>query len=382
MNYDFENPTNRKGTSSIKWDHYGDLDILPMWIADMDFKTAPEITENLKNQIELGVFGYTHAPNELITIVIKRLQERYQWQIEADWIVWLPGLVPALSMACRSTGKDGDKILVPTPIYPPFLRAPNLSRRQKITIDLSIINNEWKLDFNLLEEKIISEKIKVLLLCNPHNPIGKVYSAEELNMIAEICVRNQVVVCSDEIHNDLILDPRKKHHCIASLTPEISNYSITLMSPSKTFNLPGLGCSFAIIPNPVIRKEFVKSGDGFVPHPGIFGYAGCLAAYTFGNNWHQELLTYLRGNLEYTISRISKIEKIKMIPPDATYLSWIDVKELHQINPGKYFESKGLGLSDGRIFKGDGFVRLNFGTPRCYLTEGLNRLEHAVQSAL
>lgn len=382
MIYDFDNTPSRKNSASIKWDHYGDLDILPMWVADMDFKSAPEIIERLKDQIEFGVFGYTHAPDELITQTINRLQERYQWRIEPDWLVWLPGLVPALNMACRSVGKDGDKILIPTPIYPPFLKAPHLARRQKVTLDLTLNNDCWVLDLNQLEEKVVSENIKVLLLCNPHNPIGKVYSTKELNTIAEICVRHQVIICSDEIHNDLILHPIKKHVCIGSLTPEISNLSITLMSPSKTFNLPGLCCSFAIIPNPEIRSAFIKSGEGFVPHPGIFGYAGCLAAFAFGNNWHKELIRYLQGNLEYAKSRISKIHKVKMIPPDATYLAWIDVRELHLINPGKYFESKGLGLSDGRIFKGDGFVRLNFGTSRNNLVEGLNRFENAVQSAI
>jgi cystathionine beta-lyase len=382
MNYNFDNPPSRKNSASLKWDHYGDQDILPMWIADMDFKTAPEIINELKTQIEFGIYGYTHAPKELIAQTIQRLQDRYQWKIEADWLVWLPGLVPALNMACRSIGKDGDKILTLAPIYPPFLKAPHLARRQKVTLDLVLNNDCWEIDFKQLEEKIISENIKVLLLCNPHNPVGKIFSREELTSIAEICVRHQVLICSDEIHNDLILHPNKKHICIASLTPEISNLSITLMSPSKTFNLPGLCCSFAIIPNQEIRNEFVKSGEGFVPHPGIIGYAGCYAAFAHGNNWHKDLITYLQGNLEYLKERIADIPKIKMNPPEATYLAWIDVRDLHLINPGKYFESKGLGLSDGRIFKGDGFVRLNFGTSKSILKEGLDRLENGVLSAI
>lgn len=381
MNYDFDNILSRRDTGSIKWDHYTDNNILPMWVADMDFKTAPEIIDGLKIKIETGSFGYTKATADLAKITIERLQDYYHWQIKEEWIVWLPGLVPALNMACRTIGKDGDKALTLIPIYPPFLKAPNLARRQKITHDFELINNEYQIDFLKLERKIKEENIKIFLFCNPHNPIGKVFSKDELQKIAEICVRNNVLLCSDEIHCDLILNPQKKHICIASLSDEIANQSITLMSPSKTFNIPGLCCSFAIIPNPEIRHEFERSGEGFVPHPGTFGYAGCYAAFKFGKPWHLALVKYLQDNLTYIKERLQKIPKIKMIPPDATYLIWIDVRELHLINPGKYFESKGLGLSDGRIFKGGGFVRLNFGTSREILKEGLDRFESAVNAA-
>lgn len=381
MNYDFENILERRNSGSVKWDHYPEKEILPMWVADMDFKTAPEIINSLKNIVEQGNFGYTNSPFELDDIVVKRIQNFYNWQIKAEWIVWLPGLVPALNMACRTIGKDGDKVLTLTPIYPPFLKAPHLARRQKVTFDLELIQNEYRIDFLKLEQKIIDENVKIFLLCNPHNPLGKVYSVDELNAIADICARHHVLLCSDEIHCDLIMNPQKKHTCIASLSNDIANQYITLMSPSKTFNLPGLCCSFAIIPNPEIRDNFKKSGEGFVPHPGTFGYAGCYAAYQFGHDWHQELIQYLRENLVYINHRMSHIPQVKMITPDATYLIWIDTRNLHLIAPGKYFESKGLGLSDGRIFKGDGFVRLNFGTSRSILKEGLDRFESAVNSA-
>ena len=381
MKYEFDKIPSRKNTASIKWDHYGEEDILPMWVADMDFKSAPEIATELRKCVDFGIYAYTHAPAELNKITVERMKEYYQWEIKPEWIVWLPGLVPALNMSCRTVGKDGDKILIITPIYPPFLKAPNLARRQKVTLDFQLVNNEWKVDFEILEKTIIEENIKVFMICNPHNPIGKVYSKSELKIIAEICVRNNVLLCSDEIHCDLILNPSAKHTCIASLSKEIENLSITLMSPSKTFNIPGLCCSFAIIPNQEIRKEFEKTGEGFVPHPGIMAYAGCLAAFKHGKPWHSDLIEYLKENLSYVNDRVSRMPKIKMIPPDATYLVWIDARELHLINPGKYFESKGLGLSDGRIFKGDGFVRLNFGTSRELLKQGLDRLELAVKAA-
>ena len=382
MKYNFDTIQSRRNTGSVKWDFYANQEILPMWVADMDFQTAPEIINELKKIVEMGNFGYTKPPPPLKKITIDRLKNNYNWEVKEDWIVWLPGLVPALNMACRSIGKDGDKVLVLTPIYPPFLKAPNLARRQKVTLDLNLIDNEYQIDFNEFEKIIIEEKVKIFLFCNPHNPLGKVYSKEELQKISEICHRHNVLICSDEIHCDLVLNPEKKHICIASFSESIANQSITLMSPSKTFNLPGLCCSFAIIPNQEIRQDFEKSGEGFVPHPGTFGYAGCFAAFQFGEKWHSELIQYLRGNLNYLKERVSKIPQIKMIPSDATYLAWIDTRDLLLINPGKYFETNGLGLSDGRIFKGDGFVRLNFGTSRETLKEGLDRLEKAVLLAI
>ena len=380
MKYNFDIIPSRYNTASIKWDHYPNTDILPMWVADMDFKTAPEVIAELKSQVDFGVMGYTYASSELNKITVRRLKDYYQWDINEEWLVWLPGLVPGLNMACRSAGKDGDKVLVLTPIYPPFLKAPNFARRQKVTQNLQLIDNEWKVNFNQFEKTIEEENIKILLFCNPHNPLGKVYNREELQKINEVCIRHKVIICSDEIHCDLILNPQKEHTCVASLSKEISEQSITLMSPSKTFNLPGLCCSFAIIPNAELRQNFIKSGEGFVPHPGILGYAGCLAAFKHGHAWHQELLDYLRLNLSDINNRMKQLPKIKMISPDATYLIWIDTRDLNLTNPGKYFESKGLGLSDGRIFKGDGFVRLNFGTSRALLEKGLDRFEMAVKS--
>lgn len=380
MNYEFDNPPSRKNSASIKWDQY-DESVLPMWLADMDFASAPEILEYLKQKIDFGILGYTHPPKELDDIIIKRVKELFNWDIKKEWLVYLPGLVCALTLACKTFGKDGDKILIQTPIYPPFLKVPAVARRQKITLPLELNANktEWVLDLKLLEETIIKEKISVLLLCNPHNPLGKIYSEFELKTIAEICNRHNVLICSDEIHNELIMNPNKKHICIASLSKETENNSITLMAPSKTFNLPGLCCSFAIIPNLETKIAFEKAGEYLVPHAGILGYAGCYAAFQFGDPWKQAMLKYVRENLDICMTQLQKIPKIFILKPDATYMIWIDVRELYLKQPGKYFESKGLGLTDGFIFKGDGYLRLNFATSRKILLDGLNRFEKAVK---
>jgi cystathionine beta-lyase len=377
----FDQPVDRLSTSSQKWEKYRDTDILPMWVADTDFMAPTEVIEALQARISHGIFGYTNTPAELNQQVIERMQQLYNWQVEADWIVWLPGLVCGLHLACRSTGASETSVATAKPVYPPFMSAPRLSDRSLITIPMQQQDNRWLIDFAALENSI-EDDTKLLLFCNPHNPGGTVYRREELEKLAEICVRHELTVCSDEIHCDLILEPGLKHIPLASLNETIGQRTITLMAPSKTFNIAGLGCSFAIIPDATLRKQFTQVKKGIVPDVNLLGYTAALAAYTDGDRWLEEQLDYLRGNRDYLVEQINQIPGLKLNPVEATYLAWIDVSAAKLENPAHFFEQAGVGMSPGRDFGDDRFMRLNFGCPRDTLEEAVSRIRRAMLNHL
>jgi cysteine-S-conjugate beta-lyase len=380
MSFNFDAVPDRRGTDSLKWRRYQGRDIIPMWVADMDFVSPAPVLEALHARIDHGVFGYAVPPKELTDVVVARMAERYRWQIEPTWIVWLPGLVPALNVACRAYGNDGDDVLTFTPAYPPFLAAPGLSRRQLRTVPLRREGHRWTFDLERFESEL-SARSSVLLLCHPHNPVGRRYEREELQAIAEICVQHNVVICSDEIHCDLVLDGGP-HIPTAALSEEIAAQTVTLMAPSKTFNVPGLGCAFAIIPNIALRKAFKQAREGIVPHTNALGFAACLAAYRDGEPWRAALIDYLRHNSEIVYETINhEIPGLSMDPVQATYLAWIDTTELGLAEPARFFEQAGVGLSDGADFHGPGYVRLNFGCTEKTLREGLARMKRAVEQA-
>jgi cysteine-S-conjugate beta-lyase len=380
MSFNFDAVPDRRGTDSLKWRRYQGRDIIPMWVADMDFVSPAPVLEALHARIDHGVFGYAVPPKELTDVVVARMAERYRWQIEPTWIVWLPGLVPALNVACRAYGDDGDDVLTFTPAYPPFLAAPGLSRRQLRTVPLRREGHRWTFDLERFESEL-SARSSVLLLCHPHNPVGRRYEREELQAIAEICVQHNVVICSDEIHCDLVLDGGP-HIPTAALSEEIAAQTVTLMAPSKTFNVPGLGCAFAIIPNIALRKAFKQAREGIVPHTNALGFAACLAAYRDGEPWRAALIDYLRHNSEIVYETINhEIPGLSMDPVQATYLAWIDTTELGLAEPARFFEQAGVGLSDGADFHGPGYVRLNFGCTEKTLREGLARMKRAVEQA-
>lgn len=375
--FDFDRVIERRGTDSIKWHRYHGRDVLPMWVADMDFAAPPAILEALHQRVEHGVFGYPTPPAELGETIVAWMAERYRWPIRPEWIVWLPGLVPALHVACRACAEADDEVLTFTPIYPPFLSAPPLSGRSLKTIPLRRGDGLYELDAEAFEREITARS-RVLLLCNPHNPVGRRYERRELEQIAEICLKRDLVLCSDEIHCDLILDGGP-HVPVATLGPEIAARTITLMAPSKTFNIAGLNCAFAVIEDPQLRARFKKARNGIVPAPNALGLAACLAAYRDGESWRAALIDYLRSNADHVHRFIQEeIPRLAMDRVQATYLAWIDTRRLNVPHPARFFESGGVGLSDGRQFGAEGFVRLNFGCPRTTLLTALERMKRAV----
>jgi cystathionine beta-lyase len=378
---DFSIPIERRGSASMKWDKYKDRDIIPLWVADMDFCAPPAVIDALQQRIDHGVFGYTIAPESLETIVTEILAADFGWTIQPQWMVWLPGLVTGFNVACRAVGQDDDDVMTAVPVYPPFLTAPQNSRRQLIKVPLLESDNYWTFDFDRLE-KAITPKTRLFLLCNPHNPVGRVYRRDELNSLAAICEKHGIIICSDEIHCGLILDSDKAHIPTATLDTAIARRTITLMSPSKTFNLPGLGCAFAVISDEKLRRRFIKAMAGIVPMVNVLGYTAAEAAYRDCADWHAELLDYLRGNRDMVARAIAAMPRLSMAPLEATYLAWIDVRAADLPDPARFFEDAGVGLQDGIEFDGPGFVRLNFGCQRPLLEEALNRMASGIQHHL
>lgn len=376
--YDFNEIIDRRNTASEKWDKYNGRDIIPLWVADMDFRSPPAVIEALRQRAEHGVFGYTAAPGELTEEVQVMLEKKYGWQVKAEWIVWLPGLVTGLNVTCRAVGEDHDDVMTAVPVYPPFLTAPGHSRRNLITFPLVQNNDRWEFDYDGFE-KAITPKTRLIILCHPHNPVGRVFTLEELKTLAYICVSHDIIICSDEIHCDLLLDEDKPHIPIAVIDPEIAYRTITLMAPSKTFNIPGLGCSFAVISDRQLRRRFKRARAGIVPMVNTMGFAAALAAYRHGGQWLTALLSYLRDNRDFVTDAVAGMPGMSMTHVEATYLAWIDTQATGLDDPVKFFEAAGVGLSDGREFDGPGFVRLNFGCPRSTLEEALRRMRKALE---
>jgi cystathionine beta-lyase len=379
MSFDFDTVYRRHDTDSLKWARYRGRDVIPMWVADMDFPSPPPILAALHQRVEQGIFGYASAPQELVQVVVARMREKYRWEIDPSWIVWLPGVVPALNVVCRAYGDEGDEVVTFTPIYPPFLAAPPRGGKTLRTIPLRREDGLYTFDVERFASEI-SARSRILLLCNPHNPVGRRYKRREIERIAEIGVARDLVICSDEIHCDLVLDGGS-HVPTATLGPEVSARTITLMAPSKTFNIPGLNCALAIIENADLRAKFKKAREGTVPHPNVLGFTACLAAYRDGEPWRRALIDYLRGNKDIVREFVNKeLPGLSMDDVQATYLAWIDTRALGLPKPAGFFEKFGVALFDGKDFQGEGFVRLNFACPRSILVEALNRLRRAVQS--
>jgi cystathionine beta-lyase len=373
----FDTPVDRRGSDSVKWGRYAGRDVLPLWVADMDFAAPPAVLEALRQRIAHGVFGYGQPPVEAEESVLAHLEGDYGWRIEREWIVWLPGLVTGLNVACRAV--DGG-VLTAAPVYPPFFSAPRHFARPLARVDLVCSDGRWGWDWQALQAAVAPET-RLFLLCNPHNPVGRCWDEAELRRLADFAERNDLVVCSDEIHCGLILDPDKRHIPFASLGPDAARRTITLLAPSKTFNIPGLGCAFAVIADPALRRRFQRAMDGIVPHVNVLGFTACAAAYRDGAGWHRELIAYLRGNRDWVTVAVDAEKRVKMAPVEATYLAWIDVRGLGLANPAAHFEAHGLGLSDGADFGAPGWLRLNFGCPRATLDEALRRFALACAAA-
>lgn len=376
----FDKSINRSNTGAIKWDWYNEKNnVLPMWVADMDFESPPAVLQALRARVDHGVFGYTWQTQELVDVVVQRMKKLYDWDIQPEWIVWLSGLVSGLNVTARAIGEVGDDIITSIPIYPPFLSAPKNQFKTLSKFDMKKNGERWEFEFDAFEQAV-TPKTKMFILCNPHNPLGRIFSKDELLRVADLCEKHDLIICSDEIHCDLLLDQDKPHIPTATLSPEIADRTITLMAPSKTYNIAGIGLSLTIIPNEKLRTTFQRAMQGIVPHPNLFGYTAALAAYRDSNDWVVKLLAYLRENEKIVQQRINKIQGLTTTHVEATYLAWIDARELPVKDPHEFFENAGVGLSNGREFNGRGFVRLNFGCPRSMLNDALDRMEHAITS--
>ncbi|MDP3511973.1 MAG: PatB family C-S lyase [Sulfuritalea sp.] len=381
MSHDFDAVVARAGTDSVKWAKYAGRDIIPLWVADMDFAAPPAVIAALRGRLEHGVFGYNQPTASQVEAVVAYLERKFHWRIDPEWIVWLPGLVSGLNVACRAVGAPGDAVFTATPIYPPFLSAPIDSGRRLASAPLVRDSAGWLWDFPAVDAVLRSSRARLFLLCHPHNPTGRVWHADELWQIAALAEKHDLVVCSDEIHNGLVLSPQCQHQLFATLSPELAARTITLLAPSKTFNIPGLGCAFAVIPDVRLRQDFRQAMHGIVPHVNALGMVATEAALTLCDDWHAALLDYLRGNLRAVERAVAALPGLDMRPVEATYLAWIDVREFAADrgigNPARWLEQHGLGLSDGADFGAPGFVRLNFGTRRALLDEALVRLARA-----
>ncbi len=390
MKFNFDEVIDRRNTASVKWDLADELfrteGILPMWVADMDFRSPPAVIEALHARAAHGVFGYTACMASYYEAVIGWMKKRHDWDIARDWIVPSPGVVPALSMLVQALTGPVDRVILQTPVYYPFMAAIEKNGREILRNPLTLGDGRYRMDFDGLEQAAADPRAKLIILCSPHNPVGRVWAPDELRRLGEICIRNGVLVISDEIHGDLMLRG-KAHMPFASLGDELSAHSITCTAPSKTFNLPGLQTANIIIPDEGIRKAFsaVLERNGIM-EPNAFGPAALEAAYRHGEEWLEQLLRYIEGNLEFLKKFLSeKIPRIKVIEPDATYLVWLDCRGLGLDRKAlkRLIRSDAkVALDEGHIFgspEGDGFERVNIACPRSVLEEGLLRIERAVK---
>jgi cystathionine beta-lyase len=383
MSFDFTTSLPRLETDSQKWQKYAGRDILPMWVADMDFKSSPAIIEALHYRIDHGVFGYARPVASTLDAIRQSFRTHYHWEIENDWIVWLPGMVCGLNLAALAFAQEGENYLTLTPVYPPFLTAGRHFDRRAVRSAWVLDGGRWTIDWDALEAAV-TPATKMFYLCNPHNPIARVWRREELDRLAQFVIKHDLLLVSDEIHCDLILDETLRHIPSASISPELAARTITLMAPSKTYNVPGLGCTLAIISNPKLRQRFHRAGLGLVPEVTPLGFVGCEAAYGHSEDWRQALLTVLRTNRDLIATTLTDLPGVKLeAPHEATYLTWINVSALNLPDPVAHFESHGIGLSDGNFFGAhrNDYVRLNFGCPTSTLEEGLRRLVKGVEAA-
>lgn len=375
MAFDFNQWIDRRHSDSLKWHKYGDRDVLPLWVADSDFRSPPSVIEAIKQRAEHGVFGYGATPTGLIDITLSRLAQRYNWQIEPDWIVLLPGVVCGLNLSVRAFTESGESTVSPTPIYPPFRGAAKLADRAQVNLPLRLQDDRWVMN---LDNSAMQGNERLLMLCNPQNPGGTVYRRDELEAQLTFAQQHDLIVCSDEIHCDLLLLPGAQHIPFATLSEDAAQRSITLLSPSKTFNIAGLGASLAIIPNPELRARFKRVREGIVPGVDILALVAAEAAWRDGDAWLAAQLDYLRANRDWLVAQVNALPELQMAAPEATYLGWIDASTLDVANPMAYFEQHGLGFSPGHDFGDDNFVRFNFGCTRATLDQAVTRLQKAV----
>jgi len=377
MAFSFDQRIDRRHSDSLKWRKYGDRDILPLWVADTDFRSADCIIDALQQRVAHGIFGYGFPQEELIDVIIARMSSRYGWQIQPEWLVFLPGVVTGLNLCVRAFTEAHQGTVAPTPIYPPFRSAASLAARNQINAPLVLQEQRWVVDFDALDAQLTGNE-KLLMLCNPQNPGGTVYRRAELEAQLRFAQRHDLLVCSDEIHCDLLLEPGVEHIPFASLSEDAAQRSVTLLSPSKSFNIAGLGASLAIIPNRELRERFNQQRKGIVPDVDVLALVAATAAWRDGQPWLEAQLAYLRSNRDALVQHVNTLPGLRMVAPEGSYLGWIDASQLNVASPALFFEKHGLGFSAGRDFGDDKFVRFNFGCQRDLLNEALRRMTLAL----
>lgn len=386
MQYNFDRVIDRRHTDSIKWSRneklFGDADVIAAWIADMDFESPVSVIEALRARAAHGIYGYAVRPPEFATTLANWMHKRHHWQIKPEWVSYSPGVVTGLALAVLAFTQPGDKIIIQPPVYPPFFTVVRNNGRQLVLNPLQVVDGAYRMDLDDLERQI-DARTKLLILCSPHNPVGRVWTRDELIALGEVCLKKNVLILSDEIHCDLIL--RGMHHTpLASLSDALAQNTLTFVAPSKTFNLPGLYTAAAIIPNARLRAQFeAVRNDLGLEGSNIFGIAGFVAAYQHGEEWLDQLLVYLHANLEFLQDYFKKfIPRLRLNYPEGTYLAWLDCRALGLDDAGLrtwMYKRARVAMNEGHMFgeQGRGFVRLNFACPRATLEEIARRIAAA-----
>jgi len=374
MVFDFDTPVNRLETDSIRWDGFNSKKVLPLWVADMDFTSPPCVIRALEERVGHGIYGYTHSPQQLNVLIADYLQEQYQWQVDPDWIVILPSVVSGLYTAVQQLTKSDESVLIPNPIYHHLRLACTSANRPFLEMPLELQDGRWVLPSTHLPN-LFSPKTKLALFCNPQNPGSTVFTREELQEFGDICLQNNVWICSDEIHAGLVLDENKKHIPLASINKAISDKTITLMSLNKTFNFPGIGLAWAVAENPILRKAIQVGLHQTIAPPSLFAYTTTMAAIKEGEPWRKDLIQYLRDNGDLIQERMHTIAGLNVGKLEGSYLAWIDCSKLNHPDPYQLFLDAGLATSPGSQFGQQQFVRLNFGTQRARLIQALDIME-------
>jgi cysteine-S-conjugate beta-lyase len=382
--YDFDTQIDRKSTNSVKWDFCsccdGADDILPMWVADMDFQSPPEVLEAIRRVADHGIYGYSEMPDSYYEAIVGWADNRHHWQLEPTWLSYSPGVITGLNIAIQTFTEPGGKIVLQSPVYPPFFASVEKNGRKILNNQLVVQNGEYRIDFAQLEESI-DKQTRMLLLCNPHNPVGRVWRREELEQLAEIALKHDLLVFSDEIHGDLVF-PGYRHLPFASLGPEIAERTITGIAPSKTFNIAGLKASVIVTSNETLRRAFDEAQERVfgLYTANVFAIAAAEAAYRHGGPWLDEALTYLSRNVEYVQQKLrNDMPQVTAAQPEGTFLMWLDFSRLgktqQELRDLIFCEAR-VGLNDGISFGpgGDQHMRLNIGCPRSIVAEGVGRI--------
>ena len=397
MKYDFDHILERRGSGCLKWDTlettFGSENILPMWVADMDFPVARPIREALEQRVKKEVYGYPCVWPELVDSVVTRMREKFGWQIDGEWVVFTPGVMPAINTAVKAFTAPGDEVIIQSPVYYPFWPAITNNGCRPVNNQLKLIAGKYQMDFDNLKQSFepkvgmrpTPSRVRMMVLCSPHNPVGRVWSKEELTKLGETVIANDAIVISDEVHCELLFRG-SKHVPFATISPEFAQSAIVCMAPSKTFNLAGLRASSTIIPDVKLRNRFNIASAGIMPLPNIFGLVALEAAYRYGDEWLAQLLDYLQKNLKFLTEYVeTRIPRIKVIKPEGTYLVWLDCRDLKidSMELRRFMrEEARVGLDDGFVFGsgGEGFQRMNIACPLTILEEALGRIESAVRT--